>query len=236
MVHRENGWRRVKNELVRRFLISRFGNLITCIKGDAELARKWYGAKGRVWECFSYTSNIFVSLSDATHKDDNALNILVGNSANPSNNHQEIIDRLAPYCHRNIFVCAVLSYGGPEHADSVRKYGKEKIGNKFTSLDSLMPLKVYLEFLSKIDVAIFNHNRQQAMGNTIFLLGNGKKVFIRKDTTQWAFFVGLGVTVFDSETFDLDMALNTDTSHNNAIISSYFNVDNLRVQYRAIFA
>lgn len=38
-----------------------------------------------------------------------------------------------------------------------------------------MDFNEYINFLSTIDIAIFNHKRQQGMGNIITLLGMGKK-------------------------------------------------------------
>ena len=35
--------------------------------------------------------------------------------------------------------------------------------------------KDYIQFLNQIDIAVFNHNRQQAMGTIRSLLGMGKK-------------------------------------------------------------
>src|SRR5690606_18092486 len=36
-------------EFVRKFVIKNIGGIITHIKGDYELARKWYGAKGKYY-------------------------------------------------------------------------------------------------------------------------------------------------------------------------------------------
>ena len=46
-----------------------------------------------------------------------------------------------------------------------------------------MPFNQYLEFLGKIDIAIFNHRRQQGFGNAITLLGLGKKVYLNSVST-----------------------------------------------------
>lgn len=45
--------------------------------------------------------------------------------------------------------------------------GKELFGEKFIPLTEFMTFEKYLEFLGSIDIAIFAHKRQQAMGNTI---------------------------------------------------------------------
>jgi dTDP-N-acetylfucosamine:lipid II N-acetylfucosaminyltransferase len=50
--------------------------------------------------------------------------------------------------------------------------------------------------LNNIDIAIFNNDRQQALGNIYALLYLNKKVFIRSDTTMWLHF---------KEKFNIDM-------------------------------
>ena len=52
---------------------------------------------------------------------------------------------------------------------------------------------------------MFNHNRQQAMGNTITLLGLGKKVYMRRGVAQWSFFESHKIKVFDIVNFDLQV-------------------------------
>ena len=52
-----------------------------------------------------------------------------------------------------------------------------------------MPKKQYYNHLKDIDIAIFNNNRQQAMGNIAALTLLGAKVYIRDDTTMWNHFV-----------------------------------------------
>ena len=46
-------------KLLRRPAIKRMGNFVTYIKGDYELAKKWYGCAGRWHECLLYTSNVY---------------------------------------------------------------------------------------------------------------------------------------------------------------------------------
>lgn len=173
-----------KNEFFRRPVIKNMGHLVTYIKGDVDLARKWYGATGEYHECLMYLSNTYKAL-DIPNIKSSTINIQIGNSADPSNNHIEILDKLLPFKDKNIRIYAPLSYGDKAHAKEVISTGKELFGDKFIALTDFMPFEEYLKFLGSIDIAIFNHKRQQAMGNTITLLGLGKTVFIRSDTTQW---------------------------------------------------
>jgi dTDP-N-acetylfucosamine:lipid II N-acetylfucosaminyltransferase len=226
------------NEVFRRWLIRRIGHLITHIKGDVELARKWYGAKGKWHDSFMYTSNLFKDIPwfPSTNS---TINILIGNSADPSNNHFEILEKLKPFKDADIQIYAPLSYGDQQHAKFVSEYGKELFHHKFTAVTNFMASSEYFSFLSGINIAIFNHKRQQAMGNTTTLLGMGKQVFLRSDTTQWDFLRSLGLTVFDiSKINQLDLAgvsAAVKIEENINVVRSYFSVGNLVKSLRGIF-
>lgn len=227
------GTRWLWNEIFRRIVIRRMGHFITHIKGDYELAQKWYGAKGEWHECFMYPSNLYKEY-DLPYKQGGSINILVGNSADPGNNHLEIFKKLEPYKKENIKIFCPLSYGLSGYARTIEKVGKEMFGDKFVPLLEYMPFEKYLEMLGQVDMAVFAHKRQQAMGNTITLLGLGKKVFMRRNVTSWALFESLGVKIFDLEYFglsDVDLILPQD---NSARIKNYFSESVLTKQLTSI--
>jgi len=227
-------WRWHKTEFFRRFVIKRIRLLITYIKGDVDLARKWYGAKGLYFECLMYPSNIYTEY-DVPQKEHATINILVGNSADPSNNHSEVLEKLLPYKERDIKIIVPLSYGDQLHAREVIKNGYELFGDKFVPLTEFIQFNEYLELLGQIDIAIFNHRRQQAMGNTITLLGLGKKVYIRNDATPWPLFTDLGVQVYDVNNIELSLLPEKLASNNKKIIKTHFSLHRLLLQYKNIF-
>lgn len=227
--HKKN-WR--KKEFFRRPVIKNMGHLVTYIPGDVELARKWYGAKGDYHECLMYLSNTYKSLDVPSTKSD-TINIQIGNSADPSNNHIEILQRLLPFRDQNILIYAPLSYGNKSHAKEIMAKGKELFGDKFIALTDFMPFEEYLQFLGSIDIAIFNHKRQQAMGNTITLLGLGKTVFIRSDTTQWHLFKDKNIEVLD--TLDFEIKYISSTQKNIENTADYFSKKTLINQYKLLF-
>ena len=55
-----------------------------------------------------------------------------------------------------------------------------------------MSSEEYAKFFSKMNVAIFNNNRQQAMGNITLASFLGCKVYLRKNTTMWRQYVEVG--------------------------------------------
>jgi hypothetical protein len=190
-------------EVFRRVLIARVGFLLTYIDGDVCRARTWYGAKGVHLECLMYPSNTF---SEVERKliSDHGVNIQIGNSADPHNNHFEILDKLSFFKDQDIQIYAPLSYGDEAYAESVCKNGTEVFGEKFIGLKKNLPLDQYLSFLNSIDVAVFAHRRQQGMGNIINLLGLGKKVYLRADISSWDVFNKFGIQIYDVSNISLE--------------------------------
>lgn len=230
----EHNWKWKLREFFRRPVIKNIGYLVTYIKGDYELAQQWYGAKGQYQECFMYSSNLYKDYQ-VTDRQHTGINILIGNSADPTNNHLEILEKLEMYKGQDIKIYAPLSYGNPDHAKLVMEKGKDSFGDKFIPLTEMMLFKDYLAFLGLIDIAIFNHKRQQAMGNTITLLGLGKKVYMRSDVTQWSFFREHGIEVFDIENVSL-IALEHEKAQNNMeYIKFFFSINNYKQQLDRIF-
>lgn len=229
----KRNWKWKIKEFSRGFVIKRLGGLVTYIEGDLQLARKWYGAKGSYIECLMYPSNLYKELIQPKPKKA-CVNIQIGNSADPSNNHIDILKKLLPFKNSNICLYLPLSYGSKEHAEKVIKQGVELFGDKFKPLTELMPFDEYRTFLASVDIAIFNHKRQQAMGNTITLLGLGKTVYIRSDTTQWQFFENKGINVGNvDQPINLD-SLTTD-SKNIELVKQYFSEENYLKQLTALF-
>jgi hypothetical protein len=221
-------------ESMRAYIIKRFGHLVTYIKGDYELANKWYKTTGQYHDCFMYQSNLYKQ-HIIQSKQNSHINILVGNSANPTNNHDEIFKTLLQYKNEDIQIYCPLSYGDHDYASQVAHRGEVLFGNKFTPLLDFMPFEKYLELLGKIDIAIFAQRRQQGLGNIITLLGLGKKVFVRSDVVQWQLFNEIGIKVFDIEHFEIT-PLNKVTKAQNIIkTKDFFSEKKLIEQYSRIF-
>ncbi len=113
--------------------------------------------------------------------------------------------------------------------------GKEIFGDKFIPILEFMPFERHLEFLAQIDIAIFNSNRQQAMGNIITLLGLGKKVYMRSNITSWKLFEEIGVKVFDVADINLEPIDKKIAEENRRKIREYFSEENYLKQLKILF-
>lgn len=162
------------------------------------------------------------------------IRVLVGNSADPENNHLETFAELSRI--RGDFTVHVpLAYGDAANRERVMRVGEELFGDRFMPILGMMPFGEYLAFLQSIDIAIFNHKRQQAMGNTISLLGMGKRVFIRSQTPQWDLFKEFGVTVSAVDNgIDLHLLSENLAEANKSTIATRFSLRVLSEQWERL--
>lgn len=221
-------------EYFRKPVIKNMGNLISYLDEDIRLARQWYGCEGRYHRSFVYPSNMFQNQS-ILGPSSRELCIQVGNSADRSNNHLEVFELLKDTELPTFRVFSPLSYGDLIYAEHIERLGNKYFGEKFKAFMQMLPLDEYLTFLQNIDIAIFNHKRQQAMGNIITLLGFGKKVYLRRSEAPFIFFEKIGAKVFDINSFNGEKLNPDDSEHNRKVISEYFSEKNLRKQLNTIF-
>lgn len=123
-------------------------------------------------------------------------NILVGNSATPTNNHIEIFKQLQQLKLEGRKIIVPLSYGDAEYREQIIKIGQDMFGGGFLPLTDFMPLDDYHSLIGSCSVAIMNHKRQQALGNINLLLYQGVRVFLNSDGVVYSFFAKHGAHVF----------------------------------------
>lgn len=222
-------------EFFKNRIVKRLGHIITHIEGDYELAQLWYGASAKWHDCFMYPSNLYqdYQLEVTPHE---GINILLGNSATPSNNHFEALERLKPFASKNIYIYCPLSYGDMDYAKDVEDFGKMLFGERFVALKQFMAFDKYLDLLAQIDIAIFNHNRQQGLGNITMLLGLKKKVYIKKSITSWGALEKIGVDIHDADSLDGFLNVDKCAQKNAHLISSYFSKESLIAKWNLIFS
>ena len=184
---RRNIWEYIA-ECMRKTIISQIPLIISWITEDCRLAKKWYKTNAVNLPVAYYDQELIDTLKGLKNKfktQHNELRILLGNSATETNHHQEILEFLTKWNSRNMEIYAPLSYGDIVYGDKIEEMGSSVFGKKFHPLRAFMDKADYFRLISQVDVAIFNHDRQQALGNLIALLYLGKKVYLRKNTTMW---------------------------------------------------
>lgn len=123
-------------------------------------------------------------------------NILVGNSATPTNNHIEIFDMLSQIDLGDRQIIAPLSYGDPVYRDAIISYGHNLFGSRFQPIVDFMPLEQYNTFIAGCSVVVMGHRRQQGGGNAVTMLYKGAKVFLDEANTVYQYLKSKGAFVY----------------------------------------
>lgn len=209
---------------------------ISYMDGEFRLAKKWFKAKGKFYRSFTYPSNLYKEV-DLKKTEKNELWIQIGNSADSSNNHLEILEKLSKFKDMNIKLFCILSYGGSEeYKKQVIGRGSELFKDKFFPILNFMEFKEYMSFLSSLDIAIFAHNRQQGFGNITSLLSMKKTVYLKEKISTFEMLneMKIGIKSFDRftalEKFDENILEN-----NRRIIKENFSEEKLIEQWKNIF-
>lgn len=132
--------------------------------------------------------------------------ILLGNSANPTNNHLEALELLRGRLPNGGRVLAPLSYGvaPPGYAQAVADAGRNALGERFEPLTDWLPIRAYNARLARCGWVFMNHRRQQAVGNICAALYRGASVYLRQDNPLFGFFTDLGVTLLPIDGLEAD--------------------------------
>jgi len=199
----KDNWKKKINEFCRKAVIKNFNEITSFIPGDYKVAKKVY--KTEADYNYAITYNVFAEpsyydklVSQASKNNSKTTFIQVGNSADSSNNHIDILKMLLPYKEKDIKIVVPLSYGDERHKERIITFGNVNFGDKFKPITDFYELKEYLKVLNQVEVAIFNHKRQQGLGNMTKLLRLGKKVYLRSDISSWDYFNNIGAKVYDT--------------------------------------
>lgn len=229
-------------EFLRKHTIKYFG-YISGVEGDYALAKKYYHVKGRLLQCiYPLDMDLTLSIPVKDKMPEEPINILIGNSADMSNNHEEALEILKNFKECNIKLYVPLSYGGNHsYIESVKQQGERLFGEKFVAITNYLTHEEYNEFLAQMDIMVCNHDRQQALGNLYALINLGKKVFIREDITTADLFNKYGIKFFITQNI-VDMSIEElmeysqdDRLKNKNILSHLYSERNMVLVWNNLF-
>ena len=181
---------------------------------------------------FEYTEGAFVDKN--LRVDNSAKNIVVGNSAFPTNNHINVINMLKhlDLTGRKIFF--PLSYGGtPIYKEQLQREIKNAFGESGIIIDKFMPPDDYFSLLKGCSIAFMPGIRQMAVGNIINLLAMGVKIYLSKKSPTYKFFKERDFFVYSIEDDFLSDAValaqlsESQKYQNHQLILKYFSMDSV---------
>lgn len=188
-------------EWLRRQIIPVFSEIAAFVREDFELITTIYGSKAKyVLILYPLPVNLQQLNNVAIPAKTADVIVMAGNSGDPTNNHLEIFGLLSRFSNENVKIVCPLAYGGTEeYRQLVISKGISTFGVNFVPWLEMKGKEEYAQQLAGIDIAIMNHKRQQGLGNILALLYLGKKVFLRPDTTSYAFMLRNKCRVYSIE-------------------------------------
>lgn len=165
---------------------------------------------------FNYVSVEGLMSKNEEIKDAVSKNILIGNSADPANNHIDIFEKLSTLNLEGRRIYVPLSYGGnQDYISEIIKRGYELLPDSFEPMIDFLTLEEYNKILSSCGIFIFNHIRQQALGNIIYAGYSGARIFLNKKSPVYEFLRSQNIDLF-----------NVDQLSNKSLTSNFDSINN----------
>lgn len=170
-----------------------------------------------------------------------AVNILVGNSALPTNNHVDVFHMLAQYDLSARQVIVPLAYGDPAYRKNLIIRGREVLGKAFVPLVDFLSFEKYRLIVASCNLVIMNHRRQQALGNIGAALYQGSHVYLNGMSPVYKFFKEQGAFLHSVE----ELASSSlpegglhlhDVTHNRVVLERFWGSEQIRANVKALLA
>lgn len=214
---RKAGYGRRKEKCILKFISTRVHYFLADCRDEYLLLRKYlpeYTGNIQHREFFYYPVDDVLG-AELVNKWASGNNILLGNSASFTNNHEYALKQLAKCTLKDKIVIAPISYGGTSQSrNSIKEYGWKLFGNQFHPLETFLPLNEYNRLMCSAEVCIYGSWRQEAMGNIVMALYLGAKVFLSKYSPLLSWYKEMGVAIYELESID-DEQLNTPLAEEN---------------------
>lgn len=154
-----------------------------------------FRAKYIAWNYGNLQDNYIAGYEDFKITD---KNLLIGNSATPTNNHLDVFGKLEIGNTINFFdkIFIPLSYGNKEYKKFIIDQAETRLGSTVNIISEFLPYEQYMEILQQCDNVIMGHIRQQAMGNIITLLYLGAKIYFQEESVVYKDLISKGYSVF----------------------------------------
>lgn len=198
--------------------MDRINYFVSYIREDYEVLNSYYPNKLKFIQSTFCTIDQYLGGTEGLYTKSDAQNILLGNSNYEECNYLDAIPVLADHMDSEKMVYVVLSYGKNDaHKKKVMEVGYTMLKEHFTPLLEMLNRESYVKIMQSCSVGIFNHYRQQAMGNIIALLYLGARVYLSEKNPAYRFFLRNEIkvnsfekefSVFGTNRLSTDVAIN----------------------------
>lgn len=212
--------------------IRKIKNIIVLMPNDASALEQTYGVKANFYH-INYVDPIFTK--QAHFEFNNGDLILVGNSAEFTNNHLDALNLFTREELHGKKLLLPLSYGDSTQADVVEAFAKRKFESQAIALRDFISFEEYLKLLSQCEIAIMPHIRQQAIGNTVKLLLQGTHIYFHSASSVYQFLKEKGFFVSRLEDLTLIAPLTYEQkAQNQQLALHWFGAATIHTKVRSL--
>lgn len=167
--------------------------------------------------------------------------IQISNSGAILGNHGNILNKMHNLNLNKRKIIIPLSYGGDSlYRSIVRKKFIKIFDGNCVPLTKFIQLEKYIELMESISVALYDYEQQAAVGNILYNLWNGSKVFLPESSLNYIFFKSIGVHVYSLDKELTQMEIDTqlqekDILDNRIKILNYFSYDIIKNKTKKSF-
>jgi uncharacterized protein (UPF0333 family) len=239
---RPRGIKLVVVYIIQKILKMNIRSVITWTDEDYNLFTNNYGHKSNRFKLNFYKIPLYSRTEfNSMYEDENQnkiLKIVCGHSASETNNHDVILNKLKPILQNKDFKLILpLTYGDNLVKERIINLANNLFGESLEVLSSYMPNNEYVRTLSTSDVAVYYHQRQEALANTYQLLYLGKKIYLHPESPVYSHLTKLGFIIFDAQ-INLNSIFERfpeeHSKHNIELVNSYLSDDILNSQWKRI--
>jgi hypothetical protein len=204
------------------------------VKGDYEIVMK--DNPGVHFRFSSYlTVNDFPAIDNDLSQE--KTGIMIGHCGSPILNHYEIIKSLSDMAVANA-IFLPLSYGKKSYIRALLSAVKKLNNIHVTVQTDFLAKDDYYRKIGEVGYFILNSACQQALGNIVFFLWTGTKIFIQKNTSTYKTLTEQGFYVYSIE-HDLTLAglqplTPEQKQHNFKLISVLLSEENIKNSWLSI--
>ncbi|WP_166419787.1 TDP-N-acetylfucosamine:lipid II N-acetylfucosaminyltransferase [Pseudoalteromonas sp. Z1A8] len=228
--------------VLHALVIRRFNKVFALNPGDAQLAKTVLWRKNVAVLPYPLIGmKVASTTTPSEFSEQQPLKILVGNSAAPSNNHIDALNKLTHLANSNIQIVMPLNYGGePNYVSDVISHANALFANKVHAITTMLSKQQYDALLNEVHLTVFAQQRQQGLYVAYAMLLMGKPLFLLDGTSSYSHLSTLGFDIYKTQkltkfTFtELAYLANKQESKNASLMQQHFTEDALAPKWQAM--
>ncbi len=178
------------------------------------------------WQFFQFFNVVDIIPPGTKTTNTKSKKILIGNSATIENNHADVLPGLLEIIDKEYTFSLPMTYGQfARYKTRIKTTYSRALNDRVTYLEEHLELDEYYQFLHEHPTAIFLHYRQQALGNILYLLYTGTKVYLSENNIIYTWLIKHDIEVFKfEEAFQSDVSTNQLTLDHASIAKNQQNI------------